>query len=196
MAADVVDSAGRPLRGEVGELVIRQPWPGMTQGFWNDRERYLEAYWSRLPGVWVHGDWARIDEAGYWYISGRSDDTIKVAGKRIGPAEVESAAVAHPVVVEALAVGVPDELKGESIVLFAVVRDSADATPAGGINGRRSTGREVVQAIRRALVPLPKTRNGKILRRLARAAYLGQPSGDMSALEDPTTLDPIAALGG
>ena len=105
MAADVVDGEGNPVRGEVGELAIRQPWPGMTQGFWRDPDRYLEAYWSRLPGVWVHGDWARIDPDGFWYISGRSDDTIKVAGKRIGPAEVESAAVAHALVVEALAVG-------------------------------------------------------------------------------------------
>ncbi len=122
MAADVVDGEGNPVRGEVGELAIRQPWPGMTQGFWRDPDRYLEAYWSRVPGLWVHGDWARIDADGFWYISGRSDDTIKVAGKRIGPAEVESAAVAHPLVVEALAVGVPDEVKGEAIVLFAVVR--------------------------------------------------------------------------
>src|SRR3954470_3531135 len=121
-AADVVDSDGRPVRGAVGELVIRKPLPGMTRGFWNDPERYLESYWSRFPGIWVHGDWALIDEDGYWYIQGRSDDTIKVAGKRVGPAEVESAAVAHSAVAEAAAVGVPDELKGESLVVFAVLR--------------------------------------------------------------------------
>jgi acetyl-CoA synthetase len=200
MAADVVDSEGRPLRGEVGELVIRQPWPGMTQGFWNDRERYLEAYWRRLPGVWVHGDWARIDQDGYWYISGRSDDTIKVAGKRIGPAEVESAAVAHPMVVEALAVGVPDEIKGEAIALFAVVRDGADRSElvAGEISDA------VVEHLGKSFKPgsvhlvpgLPKTRNGKILRRLARAAYLGQDAGDISSLEDASTLEPIRRLRG
>ncbi|MGZ6300127.1 MAG: AMP-binding protein [Candidatus Limnocylindria bacterium] len=198
MAADVVDVEGRSLRGEVGELVVRQPWPGMTQGFWHDRERYLEAYWSRLPGVWVHGDWARIDEAGYWYISGRSDDTIKVAGKRIGPAEVESAAVAHPSVIEALAVGVPDELKGETIALFAVVR-----TDAGGSEELTAAiGDTVVEHLGKSfrprtvhLVPsLPKTRNGKILRRLARAAYLGLDPGDVSSLEDAATLAPIRAL--
>jgi acetyl-CoA synthetase len=198
MAADVVDAHGEPLRGEVGELVIRQPWPGMTQGFWHDRERYLEAYWSRLPGVWVHGDWARIDEAGYWYISGRSDDTIKVAGKRIGPAEVESAAVAHPVVVEALAVGVPDEVKGETIVVFAVVRDSAERSErlAAAVSDM------VVEHLGKSFKPgavhlvpsLPKTRNGKILRRLARAAYLGLDPGDISSLEDPSTLEPIRTL--
>jgi len=200
MAADVVDASGQPVRGEVGELVIRQPWPGMTQGFWRDPDRYLEAYWRRLPGVWVHGDWARIDPDGFWYISGRSDDTIKVAGKRIGPAEVESAAVAHPVVVEALAVGVPDEVKGEAIVVFAVVRASAElGEPLASAVGETVVDR-LGKSFRPAavyLVPaLPKTRNGKILRRVARAAYLGLDAGDVSALEDPATLDPIRALRG
>lgn len=200
MAADVVDADGRHVRGEVGELVIRQPWPGMTQGFWRDPNRYLEAYWQRLPGVWVHGDWARIDDDGFWYISGRSDDTIKVAGKRIGPAEVESAAVAHPGVVEALAVGVPDEVKGEAIVLFAVIhsgREAGDALAA-------DIGQTVVDRLGKSFKPaavhlvpaLPKTRNGKILRRVARAAYLGLDPGDVSALEDPGTLEPIRAAGG
>jgi acetyl-CoA synthetase len=172
----------------------------MTQGFWNDRERYLEAYWSRLPGVWVHGDWARIDDAGYWYISGRSDDTIKVAGKRIGPAEVESAAVAHPMVVEALAVGVPDEIKGEAIALFAVVRSGAE----GGEALAAAIGETVVEHLGKSFKPgsvhlvpsLPKTRNGKILRRLARAAYLGLDAGDTSSIEDASTLEPIRQLRG
>jgi acetyl-CoA synthetase len=199
MAADVVDAIGASLRGEVGELAIRQPWPGMTQGFWHDRERYLEAYWSRLPGVWVHGDWARIDEAGYWYISGRSDDTIKVAGKRIGPAEVESAAVAHPLVVEALAVGVPDELKGEAIVVFAVARADADGGEALAAGVSDAVVARLGKSFRPSavhLVPsLPRTRNGKILRRLARAAYLGLDPGDVSGLEDAATLEPIRALG-
>ena len=198
MAADVVDAVGGSLRGEVGELVVRQPWPGMTQGFWHDRERYLEAYWSRLPGVWVHGDWARVDEAGFWYIQGRSDDTIKVAGKRIGPAEVESAAVAHPVVVEALAVGVPDEMKGESIVVFAVVRDGSEAGERLRAAIRDTVVERLGKSFRPAavyLVPsLPKTRNGKTLRRLARAAYLGLDLGDTSSLEDASTVDPIRSL--
>jgi len=200
MAADVVDGAGNPVRGEVGELVIRQPWPGMTQGFWRDPDRYLEAYWQRLPGMWVHGDWARIDDDGFWYISGRSDDTIKVAGKRIGPAEVESAAVAHPVVVEALAVGVPDEVKGEAIVVFAVVRVGAESGEPLASAVRETVVDRLGKSFRPAavhLVPaLPKTRNGKILRRVARAAYLGLDAGDISALEDPATLEPIRALRG
>jgi acetyl-CoA synthetase len=200
MAADVVDGDGLPVRGEVGELAIRQPWPGMTQGFWHDPDRYLEAYWSRQPGTWIHGDWARIDADGFWYISGRSDDTIKVAGKRIGPAEVESAAVAHPWVVEALAVGVPDEVKGESIVVFAVVRASAE--PSDDL--ATAIGQTVVDGLGKSFKPaavhivpaLPKTRNGKILRRVARAAYLGVDPGDVSALEDAATLEPIRAARG
>ncbi|MGH2488181.1 MAG: AMP-binding enzyme, partial [Candidatus Limnocylindria bacterium] len=134
------------------------------------------------------------------YISGRSDDTIKVAGKRIGPAEVESAAVAHPVVVEALAVGVPDEVKGEVIVVFVVVRASAE--PGDAIAA--AIGQTVVDGLGKSFKPaaihvvpaLPKTRNGKILRRVARAAYLGLDAGDVSALEDPATLEPIRALRG
>jgi len=173
MDADVVDDAGAPARGQVGELVIRGSWPGMTRGFWRDPERYLETYWSRLPDTWVHGDWAEIDADGFWYIRGRSDDTIKVAGKRVGPAEVESAALAHPSVVAAAAVGVPHELKGEVVVVFAVVgvgiAESEDL--------RADVVAAITQALGKALKPervhfvrdLPKTRNGKILRRVIRA---------------------------
>ena len=92
---DVFDPEGRSVRGEVGELVCKRPWPGMTRGVWGDPDRYLETYWRRFPGVWTHGDWASVDEDGYWYLHGRSDDTLNIAGKRIGPAE-QSAAVAHP----------------------------------------------------------------------------------------------------
>jgi len=110
------------VRNQVGELVVRAPWIGMTRGFWRDPERYEQTYWSRFPGVWVHGDWAAIDDDGLWYILGRSDDTIKIAGKRLGPAEVESVLVEHPAVLEAAAIGVPDELKGQALVCFCVLR--------------------------------------------------------------------------
>ena len=200
MAADVVDDQGRSVRGEVGELVIRAPWPGMTRGFWKDRERYLETYWRRLPDTWVHGDWARIDADGFWYILGRSDDTLKVAGKRVGPAEVESAAVAHPAVLEAAAVGVPDELKGEAIALFVVLRpgQSAGADLTSGIKD------VVAEQLGKPLRPksvefvdqLPKTRNAKVLRRVIRGAYLGLPDlGDTSALENPQAVESIRRLG-
>ena len=198
MAADVVDANGTPVRGEVGELVLRQPWPGMTQGFWRDPERYLDAYWSRIPGLWVHGDWARIDTEGFWYISGRSDDTIKVAGKRVGPAEVESAAVSHPAVAEAIAVGIPDPVKGEALVLFLVGRRGVELSPAlaGEVAATVTTqlGKSFRPSALHWVPALPKTRNGKILRRLARAAYLGIDPGDASSLEDPRSLDPIRDL--
>ena len=126
---DVFDDEGRPVRGEVGELVCKRPWPGMTRGIWGDPERYLETYWRRFPGVWTHGDWASVDEDGYWFLHGRSDDTLNVAGKRIGPAELESAAVGHAAVAEAAAIGVPHEVKGEVPWLFCVLKPGAEATP-------------------------------------------------------------------
>ena len=137
IAADVVDEQGRPVRNQVGELVVRAPWIGMTRGFWKDAERYLETYWSRFPDVWVHGDWAAIDDDGLWYILGRSDDTIKIAGKRLGPAEVESVLVEHPAVLEAAAIGVPDELKGQALVCFCVLRPGQ--SPARGACGALKT---------------------------------------------------------
>jgi len=198
VAADVVDVSGAPVRGAVGELVIRQPLPGMTRGFWNDPERYLDAYWRRLPGVWVHGDWAIVDPDGYWYIHGRSDDTLKVAGKRVGPAEVESAAVAHPAVVEAAAIGLPHDVKGESIAVFAVLRRGETDGP----ELRASIAAQVVRELGKALKPdlvailpaLPRTRSGKVMRRVIRAAWLGVDPGDVSALDDSVMLDTIRTL--
>ena len=199
VAADVVDADGRPVRGTVGELVIRQPLPGMTRGFWNDPERYLEAYWSRLPGVWVHGDWALIDADGYWYIQGRSDDTLKVAGKRVGPAEVESAAVGHPAVVEAAAVGLPHAVKGESIAVFCVLRPGIADGPEIRAEIRAAVAKELGKALKPDLVvavpALPKTRSGKVMRRVVRAAFLGIDPGDLSALDDPATFAAIRSLG-
>ncbi|HEY7020781.1 MAG TPA: AMP-binding protein [Ktedonobacterales bacterium] len=197
IAADVVDEHGNPVRGQVGELVIRQPWPGMTRGFWHDSARYEDAYWSRIPGVWVHGDWAAVDGDGFWYILGRSDDTIKVAGKRLGPAEVESAAVAHPAVMEAAAIGVPHEIKGEAITVFVVLQPGVEQTE----QLREEIRAEVVKALGPAMKPeavlfvtqLPKTRNGKVLRRLIRARHLGKTDlGDTSSLESPDALEAIA----
>ncbi|HEX9970180.1 MAG TPA: AMP-binding protein, partial [Acidimicrobiales bacterium] len=121
MAVDVYDDDGKPVREAVGELVCTRPWPGMTRGLYQDPERYIETYWSRWPDVWVHGDWASIDADGDRFLHGRSDDTIKVAGKRLGPAEVESVLVSHPAVLEAAAVGIPDEVKGEALWAYAVL---------------------------------------------------------------------------
>ena len=200
MAADVVDDSGEPVRGAVGELAVRQPWVGMTRGFWQDEDRYMETYWSRFPGTWMHGDWAEVDKDGFWYIRGRSDDTLKVAGKRIGPAEVESAAVAHEAVQEAAAVGVPDELKGESVVVFAVLRPGNSASPELAEAVRQEISTRLGASMRPKTVlfvdDMPKTRNAKIMRRVIRAAYLGLPTGDLTSLENPAAVEQIAALGG
>ena len=184
---------GSPLRGEVGELVCKRPWPGMTRGIWGDPERYLETYWRRFPGVWTHGDWASIDEDGYWFLHGRSDDTLNIAGKRIGPAELESAAVGHPAVAEAAAIGVPHEVKGE------VAGSSACLAP-GARGDPRTSPRAVADELGKAFTPervifvsaLPKTRSAKIVRRAVRARALGQDPGDLSTLENPEALEEIA----
>lgn len=199
MDADVVDESGSPVRGMVGELVIRQPWVGMTNGFWRDPERYLDAYWSRYPGAWTHGDWTEVADDGHWFIRGRSDDVLKVSGRRIGPAEVESAATAHPAVQESAAIGVPDEVKGECVHVFAVLQPGVEATPDLLEEIRQAVGQQLGAAMRpervHAVRELPKTRNGKIMRRVIRAAYLGQATQEMTALENPDVIEEIASLG-
>jgi acetyl-CoA synthetase len=199
MAADIVDEDGKSVRGKVGELVIREPWIGMTRGFWKDRQRYIDSYWSRWPDTWVHGDWAAIDDDGLWYILGRSDDTIKIAGKRLGPAEVESILVAHPKVSEAAAVGVPDPIKGEALVCFCVLKKDVN----GGVDLAAELKGNVARDLGKALAPrdvlfvgdIPKTRNAKVMRRVVRAAYIGEKLGDTSALENPASLDEIQQSG-
>lgn len=195
MAVDVFDEQGVSVRGEVGELVIKTPWIGMTRGFWGDFQRYLDTYWSRWEGIWVHGDWAAVDADGQWYLLGRSDDTIKIAGKRLGPAEVESIIVEHPEIVEAVAIGVPDEIKGSQLVLFCV--------PAPGCSPDERLSLEIrariTRAMGKALAPkavvflsdLPKTRNGKVMRRMIRSVYLGIDPGDASALVNPQVLEEV-----
>ncbi len=195
MDADVVDEQGNPVRGAVGELVIRQPWIGMTRSFWRDRERYLETYWRKLPGLWVHGDFAAIDEDGLWYILGRSDDTIKVAGKRLGPAEVEAILNSHPAVKESAAIGAPHPLKDQEVVGFCVLRE--------GVQPSETLRAELIERVTaelgKPLKPrtvlfvsaLPKTRNAKVMHRVIRAAYLGEPPGDLSSLENPETVEAI-----
>lgn len=195
MDADVVDESGKPVRGEVGELVLRKPWIGMTRGFWKDDQRYLDSYWSRFEDVWVHGDFAAIDEDGLWYILGRSDDTIKVAGKRLGPAEVEAVVNAEKTVTESAAIGVPHDVKGEELVVFVVLKEGVDASEElreilvdriTNELGKPLRPREV-----RFVTALPKTRNAKVMRRLIRATYLGNEPGDVSSLEDPMTIEAI-----
>ncbi len=196
MAMDVVDAEGRSVRGEVGELVCREPFPGMTRGFWHDPERYLDTYWRRFPGVWVHGDWASVDDDGFWFLHGRSDDTLNIAGKRIGPAEIESAAVEHPAVSEAAAIGVPHEVKGEVAWVFCILAPGFDGSPELAAEVADTAARELGKAFRPDRVvfvaSLPKTRSAKIMRRAVRAQALGTDPGDLSSLENPEALDEIA----
>jgi acetyl-CoA synthetase len=192
---DVVDAEGRSVRGEVGELVCRRPWPGMTRGVWRDPERYIETYWRRFPGIWTHGDWASVDGDGYWFLHGRSDDTLNIAGKRIGPAELESAAIGSGLVAEAAAVGIPHEVKGETAWIFCV------ANPGVELDSDRVAD-AVAAELGKAFKPerivwvsaLPKTRSAKIVRRAVRATAIGEDPGDLSSLENPEALEEIASF--
>jgi acetyl-CoA synthetase len=189
MATEVVDENGIPVRGRKGYLVCTKPAPSMTRGIWNDPERYLESYWSRFPGMWYHGDWASVDEDGHWFVHGRADESMNVAGRKVGPAEVEGAMLQHAGVAEAAVIGVPDELKGEAIVGYAVAKPGAAVDAAGvcativEVLGPTFRPREVI-----VVAELPKTQSGKIVRRLMRQKYLGEPLGDLSTVANPWAL--------
>ncbi|MBP9109710.1 MAG: AMP-binding protein [Pyrinomonadaceae bacterium] len=211
MDVDILDEEGNSVEpGKVGELVIKQPWIGMARGFWQEKERYLDTYWRRFKDIWVHGDFAMRDRDGHWFILGRSDDTLKVAGKRVGPAEVESLLVAHPLVTEAAVIGVPDEVKGTAMVAFVVlsgeglpVNDESESDNSSLITHHSSLQQElktlVAKDMGKPLAPskiifvsaLPKTRNAKVMRRVIRSAYLGEDPGDLSALENPQAVEEI-----
>jgi acetyl-CoA synthetase len=197
MDVDVFNEKGESVREEVGYLVMKKPCPSMTKGFWNDPQRYIETYWSRWPNIWYHADWALVDKDGFWFVLGRADDTIKVSGRRVGPAEVESALMEHPSVSEAAAVGVPDEVKGEEVACFVVLKPSVEASDdlrealkdqVAHVMGKTFRPRDV-----RFVRQLPKTRSGKVVRRLIRSKLLGKTDlGDLSTLDNPEALDDIA----
>ncbi|PKV97285.1 acetyl-CoA synthetase [Amycolatopsis echigonensis] len=191
--AAVLDDTGQPVVGAIGELAVRNTFPGMTHAFWHDRERYLETYWSRFDGIWVHGDLSSVDEHGQWRIHGRSDDTLKLAGRRVGPAEIEAALLRDERIAEVAVIGAPDELRGQRAVAFAVLRapgaDRADLAATALENAGKSFAPEVY------VVPtLPKTKNGKIMRRAIRARFVGAPVGDLSSLDPATPLEDIPVL--
>jgi acetyl-CoA synthetase len=192
MDVDVVNADGNSLRGAVGELVCRQPWPSMTRGVWKDEARYLEAYWTTYPGIWHHGDFALVED-GQWFILGRSDDVMNVAGKRLAPAEVESVLITHPAVVEAAAVGVPDSTKGETIWAFWVPRPGVDEDVSAELRELVATqlGKPFAPSLVRRVAQLPKTRSQKIMRRAVRAAALGTAQADLSGAENPDAVDDI-----
>ena len=197
MAIDVFDDAGNSVVDEVGYLVCKKPSPSMTRGLWKNEEKYLETYWSKFPNVWNHGDWAKVDKDGDWFLFGRADDTMKIAGRRVGPGEIESALIDHEAVSEAAAIGVPDDLKGTDVVCFVVLHSGRNAT--------EDLRKELVQAVVNALGKvdrpkavlfvddLPKTRSAKILRRLIQKKYLGDENlGDISSVSNPEALEAIA----
>ncbi len=189
MAAEVVDETGAPVRGRTGYLVCTKPSPSMTRGIWNGEKRYIETYWSRFPGMWYHGDWASIDEDGHWFLHGRADESMNVAGRKVGPAEVEDAMMQHPGVAEAAVIGAPDEIKGEAIVGYAVPKPDATLDAAAvcatvaKVLGQVFKPREVL-----IVAELPKTQSGKIVRRLLRQKYLGEALGDLSTVANPWSL--------
>jgi acetyl-CoA synthetase len=189
MSTEVVDESGIPVRGRKGYLVCTRPAPSMTRGIWGDPARYIETYWSKFPGMWYHGDWASVDGDGHWFLHGRADESMNVAGRKVGPAEVEEAMMQHPGVAEAAVIGVPDELKGEAIVGFAVARPGTTLDAAAVVRtvvevlGPTFRPREIV-----VVTELPKTQSGKIVRRLIRQKYLGEELGDLSTVANPWAL--------
>lgn len=195
--ADVFDEQGQSVREDVGHLVCKQPLPSMTKSFLKDDARYEQTYFTRFPGVWYHGDWARVDAEGQWFLHGRSDDTIKIAGKRVGPNDFESALNAHPQVAEAAAVGVPDEVKGEACICYVVLKSEATADDALRSELRART----IDALGKSLAPreilfvdsLPKTRSAKVVRGVIRKVYLNEPLGDTASIENPQAIDALRA---
>ena len=198
MGADIVDADGHGVAtGEVGELVLRVPSIGLTRGLWNDPERYLQSYWNTLPGLWVHGDWASRDTDGMWYIHGRSDDTIKLAGKRTGPAEIESRLMATGRVAEAAACGIADPVKGQAVALAVV--PAAGETPDAAL--AEALAEAVVAGLGTPFRParvvfvdeLPKTRSQKVMRRVVRAVFEGRDPGDLASLVNPDAVTALTA---
>jgi acetyl-CoA synthetase len=193
MATEVVDEAGHPVRGRKGYLVCTRSAPSMTRGVWGDPARYMETYWSRWPGWWNHGDWASVDDDGCWFVHGRADESMNIAGRKVGPAEVEEALIEHPAVSEAAVIGVPDELKGEAIVAFVVLKPgfaaSAEIEQELASHLIDSLGPTFKPRAVRAVRELPKTQSGKIVRRLLRQKYLGEALGDLSTVENPQALE-------
>lgn len=199
MDIDVFNEEGKPVVDEVGYLVCKQPAPSMTRGLWKNPEKYLETYWSKFPNVWNHGDWAKVDKDGDWFLFGRADDTLKIAGRRVGPGEIEAALIDHPAVSEAAAIGVPDELKGTDVVCFVVLHKNRGFAETEDL--RKQLIQQVVNALGKVDRPknvlfvddLPKTRSAKILRRLIQKKYLGESNlGDLSSVANPEALEGLA----
>jgi len=187
--ADVVDEAGQPVApGEEGYLVIKRPWPAMLRTIYRDPDRYVEQYWTKYPGLYFTGDSARKDTDGYFWIIGRVDDVLKVSGYRLGTAEIESSLVSHQAVAEAAAIGLPHEIKGNAIYTYVILKTGYEPSDALAEELRLHVGHEMGPIARPEKVEfvgsLPKTRSGKIMRRVLKARALGMPEGDITTLEE------------
>jgi acetyl-CoA synthetase len=195
VACDVLDSAGRPLIGAIGELAVLAPFVGMTASFWQDEQRYLETYWSTVPGVWIHGDLAMRTEEGHYFLLGRSDDTIKVAGKRVGPAEVEEILVEIDGVVEAAVIGAEDPVKGQALIAFLTCSGPTDdILKLATARIQERLGKPFAPRAVFVVPQLPKTRSSKIMRRVIRSVYSGSPAGDLSSLVNPEAIADIERI--
>ncbi len=197
MNLDVFDDDGNSLQKQNGYLVIKSPWPAMTRGLLNDDERYLETYWSKFKNIWFHGDYVYVDDDNLWYMRGRADDVINVSGHRMSTAEIEHTVISHTKISDAASISIPDELTGEAIVVFFVSDDKSDIGLESEISnyisdkiGKVAKPKHVFQ-----LSDLPKTRTGKIMRRLLKSKLLGYDLGDLSSLENPQILDEIHKFG-
>jgi len=187
--AEVVDEEGRPVPpNEEGYLTILTPWPGMARTIYGDPDRSVQTYWARYPGRYFTGDSARVDQDGYFWIIGRVDDVLKVSGYRLGTAEVESALVSHPAVAEAAAIGLPHEVRGNAIYTYVILRAGYEGSPALAEELRQHVAKVMGPIARPEKVEfvskLPKTRSGKIMRRVLKARALGLPEGDLTTLEE------------
>jgi len=197
MNLDVFDDDGNSVQNQNGYLVIKSPWPGMTRSLLNNDKGYLETYWSRFDNVWFHGDYVYVDENNLWYMRGRTDDVINVSGHRMSTAEIEHTVISHTKISDAASIAIPDDITGEAIVVFFVADKSFDTNSESEISDYIS---EKIGKIAKPkyifeLTDLPKTRTGKIMRRLLKSKLLGTNLGDLSSLENPTILDEIPKLG-
>jgi acetyl-CoA synthetase len=199
MDIDIVDRDGDSIADthERGFLVARDSCPSMTKSLWSGDERYLEEYWSSFENLWDHGDWAQKDADGFWFLHGRADDALNVAGRKVGPAEVEGAAMEHDAVNQAAAVGVPDDTTGTAVVLYVVLEEGGTESDDLREAVRDTVGEELGKPFRPREVlfvdAFPKTQSGKIIRRAIEAIYNGEELGDMSSIENPDVLDEIEA---
>ena len=193
MDLDIVDEDGNPIRGNNGYLIIKQPWPTMTRGLLNDDERYLETYWSKFENIWFHGDYVLADDDNLWYMKGRADDVINVSGHRMSTSEIEHTVISHNKISDAASISIPDELTGEAIVVFFVPENKNEVNLEADIieHINKKIGKIAKPKLIFQLSDLPKTRTGKIMRRLLKAKLTGNPLGDLSSLENPDILKEI-----